>query len=73
MYMKNKTPKMIVRDRDLNAAFNLKNLYRESSSRINALGDGSSPNESSDSPSLKKESNGKFTYQLKRDVNFCKF
>ena len=60
-------------DRDLNAAFNLKNLYRESSSRINALGDGSSPNESSDSPSLKKESNGKFTYQLKRDVNFCKF
>jgi putative transposase len=52
-------------DRDLNAALNLKNLYRESSSRINALGDGSSSNASLVSPSLKKESNGKFTYQLK--------
>lgn len=61
-------------DRDLNAALNLKNLYRESSSRINALGDGSSGQSAMTdfSPSLKKESNGKFTYRL-RDVNFCKF
>ncbi len=53
--------------RDLNAAINLKNLYRESSSRINALGDGSSLSAEtpSVSPSLKKESNGKFTYVLK--------
>ena len=62
-------------DRDLNAALNLKNLYRESSSRINALGDGSSNRSLSNdfSPSLKKESNGKFTYVLKRGVDFCKF
>ena len=93
IYMKNKTPKMIVRvtktefetddgvvhqipfelDRDLNAARNLKKLYTVSSTGIHALGDGSSSNESSVSPSLKKESNGKFTYVLKRSVDFCKF
>ena len=55
-------------DRDLNASINLKNLYIESSSKINALGDGSPVCSESDkhSPSLKKESNGKFTYILKR-------
>jgi hypothetical protein len=51
----------------------LKKLYTVSSTEIHALGDGSSLNESSDSPSLKKESNGKFIYTLKRGVNFCKF
>ena len=60
-------------DRDLNAALNLKKLYTASSAGIHALGDGSSSNESSVSPSLKKESNGKFTYTLKRGVDFCKF
>jgi putative transposase len=60
-------------DRDLNAALNLKKLYTVSSTGIHALGDGSSSNTSLVSLSLKKESNGKFTYQLKRDVNFCKF
>lgn len=61
-------------DRDLNASKNLLKLYTVSSTGINALGDGSSfSGESRNySPSLKKESNGKFTYQL-RDVNFCKF
>lgn len=54
-------------DRDLNASINLKNLYIESSSKINALGDGSSVCSWSNrhSPSLKKESNGRFTYTLK--------
>jgi len=60
-------------DRDLNAALNLKKLYTVSSTGIYALGDGSSSNESSVSPSLKKESNGKFTYVLKHSVDFCKF
>ena len=60
-------------DRDLNAALNLKKLYTASSAGIHALGDGSSSNESSVSPSLKKESNGKFTYVLKHSVDFCKF
>lgn len=60
-------------DRDLNAALNLKKLYTVSSTGIHALGDGSSSNESSVSPSLKKESNGKFTYVLKHSVDFCKF
>lgn len=61
-------------DRDLNAALNLKKLYTASSAGIHALGDGSSFSGESQnySPSLKKESNGRFTYQL-RDVNFCKF
>lgn len=61
-------------DRDMNAALNLKKLYTVSSTGINALGDGSSDCSATDdfSPSLKKESNGRFTYQL-RDVNFCKF
>lgn len=55
-------------DRDLNAALNLKKLYTVSSTGIHALGDGSSDcSVTSDfSPSLKKESNGKFTYVLKR-------
>jgi putative transposase len=62
-------------DRDLNAALNLKKLYTVSSTGIHALGDGSSGSGESQnySPSLKKESNGKFTYTLKRDVDFCKF
>ncbi len=60
-------------DRDFNAALNLKKLYTVSSTEINALGDGSSVCESKYSPSLKKESNGKFTYVLKRGVDFCKF
>lgn len=52
-------------DRDLNAAFNLKKLYTVSSTGINAFGDGSSVCGSKYSPSLKKESNGKFTHTLK--------
>lgn len=61
-------------DRDLNAALNLRKLYTASSAGIHALGDGSSDCSTNDfSPSLKKESNGKFTYVLKRGVNFCKF
>src|SRR5690606_462363 len=54
-------------DRDLNAALNLKKLYTVSSTGINALGDGSSGQSATTdfSPSLKKESNGKFTYQLR--------
>ena len=54
-------------DRDLNASKNLLKLCRESSSRINALGDGSSDCSATNdfSPSLKKESNGKFAYTLK--------
>ncbi len=59
-------------DRDWNAALNLKKLYTASSAGIDALGDGSSSNVSLVSPSLKKESNGKFAYVL-RNVNFCKF
>ncbi len=61
-------------DRDLNAALNLKKLYTVSSTGINALGDGSSGSGESQnySPSLKKESNEKSTYQL-RNVDFCKF
>lgn len=62
-------------DRDLNASKNLLKLSTASSAEINALGDGSSGQLATTdfSPSLKKESNGKFTYTLKRDVNFCKF
>jgi len=62
-------------DRDLNAALNLKKLYTASSAGIHALGDGSSDCSVTNdfSPSLKKESNGKFTYTLKRGVDFCKF
>ena len=62
-------------DRDLNASKNLLKLCRESSSRNYALGDGSSDCSATNdfSPSLKKESNGKFTYVLKRGVDFCKF
>lgn len=62
-------------DRDLNAALNLKKLYTASSAGIYALGDGSSDCSVTNdfSPSLKKESNGKFTYVLKRGVDFCKF
>ena len=62
-------------DRDLNAALNLKKLYTVSSTGIHALGDGSSDCSVTNdfSPSLKKESNGKFTYVLKRSVDFCKF
>lgn len=62
-------------DRDFNASKNLLKLCRESSSRNYALGDGSSDCSATNdfSPSLKKESNGKFTYVLKRSVNFCKF
>ena len=54
-------------DRDFNAALNLKKLYTVSSTGINALGDGSSDCSATNdfSPSLKKESNGKFTYTLK--------
>lgn len=54
-------------DRDLNAAINLKN-YTVSSTGNYALGDGSSVCLETDksNPSLKKESNGKFTYTLKR-------
>lgn len=52
-------------DRDLNASMNLLKLCSASSARNYALGDGSSSNASSVSPSLKKESNGKFTYTLK--------
>ena len=44
-------------DRDFNASLNLKQIYRESSSRINASGDGSSPNSRLVSPSLKEEFN----------------
>ena len=63
-------PKMITRvtneiDRDLNASKNLLKLSTVSSTGINALGDGSSSNASLVSPSLKKESNGKFTYFIK--------
>ena len=55
-------------DRDLNASKNLEKLSTASSAGINALGDGSSVCSVMDksSPSLKKESNGKFTYTLKR-------
>ncbi|MFA5542203.1 MAG: RNA-guided endonuclease TnpB family protein [Bacilli bacterium] len=62
-------------DRDLNAALNLKKLYTASSAGIYAFGDGSSDCSVTNdfSPSLKKESNGKFTYTLKRGVDFCKF
>ena len=62
-------------DRDLNAALNLKKLYTASSAGIYALGDGSSDCSVTNDfrPSLKKESNGKFTYTLKRGVDFCKF
>ncbi len=50
-------------------------LYTVSSTGIHALGDGSSDCSVTNdfSPSLKKESNGKFTYVLKRSVDFCKF
>ena len=55
-------------DRDLNASINLKNLYIGSSPKIHAFGNGSPvcSESSKHSPSLKKESNGKFTYVLKR-------
>ena len=55
-------------DRDLNASKNLEKLSTVSSTGIYALGDGSSvcPAMDKSSPSLKKESNGKFTYTLKR-------
>lgn len=46
-------------DRDLNASLNLKQIYRESSSRINASGDGSSSNANLVSPSLNEEFNKK--------------
>lgn len=46
-------------DRDLNASLNLKRIYRESSSRIDASGDGSSSNVSLVSPSLNEEFNKK--------------
>jgi putative transposase len=54
-------------DRDLNASKNLLKLCSVSSTRNYALGDGSSvcPAMDKSSPSLKKESNGKFTYTLK--------
>jgi putative transposase len=54
-------------DRDLNASKTLLKLSTVSSTGINALGDGSSvcPAMDKSSPSLKKESNGKFTYTLK--------
>ena len=54
-------------DRDLNASKNLLKLCSASSARNYALGDGSSvcPVMDKSSPSLKKESNGKFTYTLK--------
>ena len=54
-------------DRDLNASLNLKQIYRESSSRIDASGDGSSSNASLVSPSLNEEFNKKSrVYILKR-------
>ncbi len=46
-------------DRDLNASLNLKQIYRESSSRIDASGDGSSSNVNLISPSLNEEFNKK--------------
>lgn len=46
-------------DRDLNASQNLIKFYRESSSQINASGDGSSSNANLISPSLKEEFNKK--------------
>ena len=46
-------------DRDLNASLNLKQIYRESSSRINASGDGSSSSASLISLSLNEEFNKK--------------
>ena len=54
-------------DRDLNASKNLLKLCSVSSTRNYALGDGSSDCSATNdfSPSLKKESNGKFTYTLK--------
>ena len=50
-------------NRDFNASKNLLKLSTASSAGINALGDGSSVCSVMDksSPSLKKESNGKFT------------
>ena len=69
----------LVMDRDLNASINIQNYYMiqntVSSTGIHALGDGSSDCSVTNdfSPSLKKESNGKFTYVLKRSVDFCKF
>ncbi len=54
-------------DRDLNASLNLVKFYRESSSRINACGDGNSLNVSLVSPSLKQEFNKKSkVYVLKK-------
>lgn len=54
-------------DRDFNASLNLKKIYRESSSRIDASGDGSSSNVSLVSPSLNEEFNKKSrVYILKR-------
>ena len=55
-------------DRDLNASKNLLKLCTASSAGNHAFGDGSSvcPAMDKPSPSLKKESNGKFTYVLKR-------
>jgi len=56
-------------DRDLNASLNLKQIYRESSSRINASGDGSSCDSLANqvSPSLNEEFNKKSrAYILKR-------
>jgi transposase len=51
-------------DRDLNAAKNLENFYRDSLARINACGDGSSEKEISFSPSAKQESNKKSSFRL---------
>ena len=62
-------------DRDINASKNLLKLSTVSSTGNYALGDGSSDCSVTNdfSPSLKKESNGKSTYVLKRSVDFCKF
>lgn len=55
-------------DRDLNASRNLLKLCTVSSTGNNASGDGSPvySESSKHSPSLKEESNGKFTYTLKK-------
>jgi hypothetical protein len=59
--------KIVKMDRDLNASLNLKQIYRESSSRIYASGDGSSSNANLVSPSLNEEFNKKSrVYILKR-------
>lgn len=57
-------------NRDLNASKNLEKLCSASSARNYALGDGSSVCSvmSESSPSLKKESNKKFTYVIKKRI-----